>query len=127
MAYQFRIGQDEMNRLYKSAKGRMDYNPEYAEKYKNIINEYPYFKTEKEALQNAIKLKKENLSNYQIWTKFERGDDGIFRVQNYWLLTDDGKIKLAAEYIGMALMYDDIRLTRIISDGVDCNDVVAYW
>lgn len=127
MAHQFRISQDEMNRLYESAKGRMDANLEFADKQKEIIAKHPYFKTEKEALQAALRLKRDEITNYQIWAKFEKGDDGIYRIQNYWLLTDDGKTKTAAEYIGMALMYDDIRFDRIISDGVGVDDIVAYW
>ena len=127
MAYQYRIGQDEMKRLYEAAKGRMDTNLEFADEQKEIIANYPYFKTEKEALQNAIKLIKKNQSDYQIWAKIEKGDDGIFRIQNWWIVTDDGKTKMAADYIGMALMYDDIRLSRIIGNNIGINDVVAYW
>lgn len=125
--YRYRISQDEMDYLYKSAKGRMDYNPKSAEKYNNIISKYPYFKTEKEALQAAIKHIKENDTNHQIWAKFEKGDDGIYRIQNYWLLTDDWNIKLAAEYIGMALMYNEARFNRIIGNNVKIDDIIAYW
>lgn len=127
MVYQFRIGQDEMNRLYESAKKRMDANLQFSDEQKEIVARHSYFKTEKEALKAAIDMMKKGDLNYQIWAKIEKGEDGIFRVQNYWLLTNDGKTKVAAEYIGMALMYDDIRLNRIIDDGVGVNDVVAYW
>lgn len=127
MAYQYRISQDEMKRLYEAAKGRMDAHLEFTDEQKEIIANYPYFKTEKEALQNAIKLIKKNQSDYQIWAKIEKGDDGIFRIQNWWIVTDDGKTKMAADYIGMALMYDDIRLSRIIENNIGINDVVAYW
>jgi hypothetical protein len=127
MAYQFRISQDEMNRLYENAQARMDAHLEFADEQKEIIAKHPYFKTEKEALKAALDMMNKGSLDYQIWAKIEKGEDGIFRVQNYWLLTDDGKTKVAAEYIGMALMYDDVRLNRIINDGVGINDVVAYW
>lgn len=127
MAYQYRISQDEMKRLYEAAKGRMDAHLEFADEQKEIIANCPYFKTEKEALQTAIKLIKKNQSDYQIWAKIEKGDDGIFRIQNWWIVTDDGKTKMAADYIGMALMYDDTRLSRIIDNNIGINDVVAYW
>lgn len=127
MVYQFRIGQDEMNRLYESAKKRMDANPEFTDEQNKIVAKHSYFKTEKEALKAALDMMNNGSLDYQIWAKIEKGEDGIFRVQNYWLLTDDGKTKVAAEYIGMALMYDDVRLNRIINDGVGINDVVAYW
>lgn len=127
MVYQFRIGQDEMRLLYENAQARMDAHLEFADEQKEIIAKHPYFKSEKEALETAIKMIKENQSDYQIWAKIEKGDDDIFRIQNWWIVTDDGKTKMAADYIGMALMYDDIRLNRIIDDVVGVNDVVAYW
>lgn len=116
-----------MDYLYTSAQGRMKANPDAADRFSKIIQEFPRFKTEKEALQRAIKLIKENQSDFQIWAKIEKGDDGIYRVQNWWIVTDDAKVKQAAEYIGMALMYDDIRFSRIISDNVKLDDVVSYW
>ena len=125
--FQFRISQDEMRHIFESAEGRMGYNPEFAEKHKKAIQGYPYFKTEKEALENAIKMMKEKPANYQIWAKIDKGDDGIFRIQDWWIVTDDGKVKLAADYIGMALMYDDLRLDRIIDKNIKIDDVVAYW
>lgn len=116
-----------MRLLYEKAQARMDAHLEFADEQKEIIAKHPYFKSEKEALETAIKMIKENQSDYQIWAKIEKGDDDIFRIQNWWIVTDDGKTKMAADYIGMALMYDDIRLNRIIDDGVGVNDVVAYW
>ena len=127
MAYQFRISQDEMRLLYENAQARMDAHIEFADEQKEIIAKHPYFKSEKEALKAALDMMNKGSLDYQIWAKIEKGEDGIFRVQNYWLLTDDGKTKVAAEYIGMALMYDDVRLNRIIDDGVGVDDVVAYW
>lgn len=127
MAYQFRISQDEMRLLYENAQARMDAHLEFADEQKEIVAKHSYFKTEKDALKAALDMMNKGSLNYQIWAKIEKGEDGIFRIQNYWLLTDDGKTKVAAEYIGMALMYDDVRLNRIINDGVGINDVVAYW
>lgn len=127
MVYQFRISQDEMRLLYENAQARMDAHLEFADEQNKIVAKHSYFKTEKEALKAALDMMNKGSLDYQIWAKIEKGDDGIFRVQNYWLLTDDGKTKVAAEYIGMALMYDDVRLNRIINDGVGINDVVAYW
>lgn len=123
----YRISQDEMRYLYESAKARMDFHVEHANKQKDIIAKQPYFKTEKEALQEALKLKKKTKSNCQIWVEIEKGDDDIFRVQNKWMVIKDGKVKLAAEYIGMALMYDDIRFNRIIYNNIKIDDIVAYW
>lgn len=126
MEYRYRISQDDLARIYENAQARMDANPEIAEKRKKAISEHSSFKSEKEALQAAIKLKKENHWGCQIWASVEKVDD-IYRIQNYWLVTDDGKTKLSADYIGMALMYDETRLLNIIDNNVKIDDVVAYW
>lgn len=120
----YRISQEEMKYTYESAKARMDCHVERANKQKDIIAKHPFFKTEREALQAA--LMNENLLDYQIWAKIEKGEDGIFRIQNNWIVTDDVFVKLAAEYIGMALMYDDIRFHRIIYNNIKIDDIVSY-
>ena len=123
----YRISQDEMKYTYESAKARMDFHVDYANKQKDIIAKHPYFKTEKEALQEALKLIKKTKSDCQIWAEIEKGDDNIFRVQNKWMVIEDWKVKLAAEYIGMVLMYDDIRFNRIICNNIKIDDIITYW
>ena len=122
----YRISQEEMKYTYERAKARMDFHIDYANKQKDIIAKHPYFKTEKEALQEALKLIKKTKSDCQIWAEIEKGDDDIYRIQNKWIVIEDGKIKLAAEYIGMALMYDDIRFNRIINNNINIDDIVSY-
>lgn len=123
----YRISQEEMKYTYERAKARMDFHIDYANKQKDIIAKHPYFKTEKEALQEALKLIKKTKSDCQIWAEIEKGDDDIYRIQNKWMVIEDGKIKLAAEYIGMALMYDDIRFNRIVNNNIPIDEVIAYW
>ena len=77
-------------------------------------------------MQAAIKLRKENRWGCQIWANVEKVDD-IYRIQNYWLVTDDGKTKLSANYIGMALMYDETRLLNIIDNDIPIDEVIAYY
>lgn len=126
MEYRYRISQDEMRYLYENARGRMNAHPEYADEQKKIIQKHSYFKTEKEALLAAIRLEKESLYDYQIWAEIEKKGD-VFRIQNHWILTDDWKTKQAADYIGMALMYDETRLQTIVNDKVEIDDVIAYY
>lgn len=126
MEYRYRIMQDELSRLYENAKARMDANPDIAEIHKKAIAECRSFKTEKEALQAAIKMRNENNWGCQIWAKVEKSD-GIYRITDYWLVTDDGKVKLSADYIGMALMYDETRLLNIIDNDIPIDEVIAYY
>lgn len=124
---QFRISQDDLTYIYERAKGRMDANPEFAEKFTKVLQGLSYFDTEKEALTSAIKRMQKDGSNYQIWAKIEKGSDGIIRVKNWWLVTDDARVQQAADYIGMALMYDSSRILNVMDNEIPIDDVVAYY
>lgn len=126
MEYKFRMTQNVLEFTYKNAKGRMDAHPDIAENMKSIIQNYSHFNSEKEALETAIKMEAKKPYSCQIWAKIEKSDD-IYRIVNWWIVTDDIKVKLAAEYIGMAQMYDETRLQEIIDNHVKIDDVVAYW
>ena len=119
------MSQDEFAYTYEHAQARMDAHPEYADKQKLIIQAQSFFKSEKEALQAAIEQWKDKQWGCQIWAMIEK-TDGVYRILNHWLVTDDGKIKQSAEYIGMALMYDETRLERIINNDVKIDDIIAY-
>lgn len=127
MDYHFRISQEEMRRLYENAKARADYNPDVAEKYRATIEEYKHFDSEKEALEYALKKAKNSEYPYhQIWAKIEKVED-IFRVQNWWIATKNINVKMAADYLGLALMYDDRRMQTIVGHEIDIDDVVSYY
>ena len=125
MGYRYRMSQDEFAYTYEHAQARMDAHPEYADKQKQIIKAHSFFKSEKEALQAAIEQWKDKQWGCQIWAMIEK-TDGVYRILNHWLVTDDGKIKQSAEYIGMALIYDVTRLERIINNDVTIDDVIVY-
>ncbi len=124
--YRFRIGQDELTTLYNAAQARAKAHTEIADKYQAVIRECPYFESEKEALQSAIDLMKKEYSDFQIWAQIEKVED-IVRLKNLWIVTDDWKVKQAAEYLGLALMYDSTRLQNIVYDNVSIDNVVAYY
>lgn len=126
MDYRYRISQDELKRLYENAKSRIAAHPEIAEEYQKIIQECPYFESEKEALQSALKLMSDGYSTYQIWADIEKDGD-IIRVKNWWIVTKDWRVKQAADYLGLALMYDTVRLQTIINYKVDIDEVIAYY
>lgn len=126
LEYQYRMSQDELAYTYENAQARMNANPEFADKHKKAIQTISSFKNEKDALKAAIDIMNEKHSECQIWAKIEKVDD-IYRIQDYWITIDDGLVKQSADYIGMALMYDTLRLRRIIRDKVKIDDVIAYW
>ncbi len=126
MYYRFGITQDDMKFIYESAKDRMDIHPEHAEKCKKRIQLQRVFTSEKDALKFALKkMKQGDLGpSYQIWAAIEKDAD-IYRIQNFWIVTDNNRVKMAAEYIGMALIYSAIELRSIIIDNINIEDVVA--
>ena len=126
MEHRFRMTQDVLEYTYENAKGRMDAHPDIAEKKKSIIQNFPHFNSEKEALETAIKLEAENPYSCQIWAKIEKSN-GVYRIVNWWIVTNDIEVKQAADYIGMAQIYTEARLSRIINNNVKIDDVVAYW
>ena len=102
----------------------MKAHPEHAEKQKKIIEKSPYFTREQEALEYALNQTKAGTHEYQIWVKLEK-DEEFYGFQNYWIATDNTSVKLAAEYIGMALVYDDIRLSQIVTNHIKIDEVLA--
>lgn len=99
--YRFRFDQDELKYVYESAKSRMEAHPDIAAKYTKIIQEYPFYESEEEALKAASNMMYNAAHSVQIWAKIER-DEEYFFIGNYFIVADDVMIKLSAEYIGMA-------------------------
>lgn len=122
----YRMSQDDLKYIYETASSRMKANPEAAKKQEEIINNFPAFDSEKEALKKAFELMRTNRSDCQIWAKVEKSGN-IFRVVNWWIVTDDWQIEMAADYIGMAQMYDTPRLSRLLAHNAKIDDVIAYW
>ena len=120
----FRMSQDELKYVYESAKGRMEYHPDIAAKYQNVIQNYYHFENEKDALETAIKIEKEKPYTCQIWAKVEK-DEEYYRIQDWWIVTDDVKVKIAADYIGMAQIYDETRLSKIIDSNAVLDDIIT--
>ncbi len=98
------IGRDQVNlgHDYESALGRMAAHPDYAEKYSKIIREHPYFTSEKEAVSVALSRG----SMCQIWAKIGKDEEYYYIKDDYFIVTDDWRIDQAAEYIGMAILYN---------------------
>ena len=107
--------QDILGYAYESAHARMKCHPDYADKNKKIIENCRTFKSEKDALEYAIKKMNEKRSGYQIWAKLEK-DEEFYRTTDCWIATDD--------YIGFAQVYDNSNLLYIIDDKVKIDELV---
>lgn len=104
------IGRDQVNlgHDYESALGRMAAHPDYAEKYTKIIQEHPFYTNEKEAFDAVVSLRNspDRASCVcRVWAKIGKDEEYYYIEDNYFIVTDDGRIHKAAEYIGMALLY----------------------
>ena len=114
MENRYKLGQDELSYMYESAQSRMAAHPDFAKRCKKAVADCTHFDNEQDALQAAIKPAREGKFDYycQIWAKIEK-DEEFYRISDYWIVTGDVQIQQAAEYIGMALVYDNARLQRI--------------
>lgn len=114
MGNRYKLGQDELSYMYESAQSRMAAHPDFAKRCKKAVADCTHFDNEQDALQAAIKPAREGEFDYycQIWAKIEK-DEEFYRISDYWIVTGDVQIQQAAEYIGMALVYDNARLQRI--------------
>lgn len=110
--FRYIVSQEILRYAYESAKERMEVHPEVADKHKKAIEKIPYFKTEKEALLSALGLMDSDCTEYQIWAKVEK-DEEFYYAGEQWIVTDDNMVKMSAEYIGYALMYDSSKLSKI--------------
>lgn len=124
--YKFRMSQDDLKFVYETALSRMAAHPSVAEKQELLINDFLFFKSEKEALVKAFELMQNKRANCQIWAKIEKSGD-VFRIANWWVATDDWQIQKAADYIGLAQMYDAPRLRRLLAENANIDDIIAYW
>jgi hypothetical protein len=96
-----RFNQSELRYIYESAKGRMDCHPDIAEEYKRMIEQHPFYKSETEVMRAAKDLRIKSKSICQVWAKIGR-DEEYFYIQDHYIVSDDIRISIAADYIGMA-------------------------
>ena len=123
----YRIGQEQLKYIYESAQDRMSVHIERAKRATSIVEKHHHFNTQKEALEYAVQKMRKKLSRYQVWAKVEKSEDDIYRVQNWWLATDDIKTIDAAEYIGLVQTHDESMILSIIDNNIPIDDVVAYY
>ena len=98
------LSQDEMKYVYESAEGRMECHPELAEKYRKIIDNYSFYTDKNTAIEKAIELSKSNQRHYQVWAKVGK-DEEYYYIEDFFIVSNDYKILIAAEYIGMEQIY----------------------
>ena len=94
------FSQEELEYVYNSCKGRMNCHPDCAEKYMKVIQNYPYLKTLDEAVNFAKSQSEKYMDNCQIWAKVGK-DEEFYYIQDYYIVTNNIHIAIAAEYIGM--------------------------
>lgn len=123
--YKYIIRQINLSHTYESAKRRMEAHPDLAEKYKKAIQQHPSFKSEKEALEVAIDMVKKNNYRCQVWAETGKDEEFYFIKKELWWVIDDPHIKVAADYIGMTLVYNNDSLHAIIYDKTNIDDMVA--
>ena len=106
--YRISTSQDQLRYAYEDGQNHMKYHPDVVEEYRQIIEKHPHFKSEKEALQ---------------WAKIGK-KDGVYRNQDWWKVTNDWKVLLAVDYLGLVQVYTEANFMRIIRNDVDIDDII---
>ena len=82
----------------------MEYNPKIAAKYKKIIEEHPFYESEEEAMKVALDKRNSGRWGCRVWAKMGV-DEEYYYIQDYFIVSADIQINIAAEYVGMAQIY----------------------
>ena len=98
------LGQEELKYVYERGKKRIECHPELADKYIKIIEEFPFYQDRNEAIEKAIQMSKDNHEQYQVWAKVGN-DVEHYYIQDYYIVSNDYRILIAAEYIGMEQLF----------------------
>lgn len=98
------LGQDELKYVYDSAKKRMECHPEIADKYRKMLEKVPFCKDREEALRIANNIRKNGSWGCQVWAKVDKNEE-YYYIEDYYIVSADNFIKMAAEYIGMEQLY----------------------
>lgn len=94
------FSQDELKYVYERGKERMEYHTEKAAQYERIINDHTFYQNKDEAINNAKELNENSSHKYQVWAKVGK-DEEYYYIENYYIVSNDWKVLMAAEYIGM--------------------------
>ena len=93
------IGQDELKYVYESAKKRMEYHPDFAEKYKKLLKDIPVYKNIDEAKKVALDM--ENKGRFaSVWANVANEEE-YYYIQDHFIVSDNNFVLQAAEYVGM--------------------------
>lgn len=98
------LGQEELKYVYECGKSRIEFHPDLAEKYRKIIEEYPFYQDRNEAIEKAIQMSEDSHKSYQVWAKVGKDGENYY-IQDYYIVSNDYRILIAAEYIGMEQLY----------------------
>lgn len=124
MKYEMVTSQINLSHTYEVAQTRKRLYPEIAKKYEEAIQKHPHFNSEREALEVALDMVRKENYRCQVWANTKK-DEEFYYIEGGWLVTDDPKIKNAADYIGMSLVYDNGQLWSFIDDGLEIDDIIA--
>lgn len=114
MGFDNKNNQDKLSYTYKSAQARMLANPEHTSKQKEIIDKCRFIKPDT-ALEKAFLMVKNNNNACRVWAKIDIDED-FYYLSDQWITTDDWDVSLAAEYIGLYLVYNDTDIRILLSN-----------
>jgi hypothetical protein len=85
--------------VYEDRKILAEVHPEVFAKFAKRIQKHPHFTSEEEAYQAARDLSAKT-GSAMVLAKIGK-DEEFYYIDDYFIVTDDGLVKQAADYIGM--------------------------
>jgi hypothetical protein len=93
--------QDRLKYAYENGQARVQHNPEYSEKYLKRLQQLPVYTNEEDAVKAFWELKEQNGGNTVVWAKIEVDEEYFYLREDHLLVTDDGLMHQAADYLGL--------------------------
>ena len=92
--------QGKLGYAYERSKKLAEVHPEVFAKFAKRIQKHPHFTSEEEAFQAARDLASKSKSGSIVFAKLGK-DEEFYYIDDYFIVTNDGLIIQAADYIGM--------------------------
>lgn len=89
---------------YESALALKEHHPEVFKERWEMVQALPSYKDEDGAIKAAVALAETTQKNCQVWARVGKDEEYYF-IQDYFIATNDNRVKQAAEYIGMAEIF----------------------
>lgn len=95
------IPQECLKYIYESAQARLGYDAEREEEYRERLQKLPVYTNEEDAVKAFFDVWNKRKGNLWILAKVGVDEEYFYVQEDYFLVTDDGLMLQAADYLGL--------------------------